>query len=60
VSAGARSVELATWLARDLGLPVSAMDLGAQFRGLPAVASADHAYCLPLLGVLLRTESREL
>lgn len=60
VSAGARSTELATWLARELGLPVSAMDLGSQFHGLPAVATADQAYCLPLLGVLLRTESREL
>lgn len=60
VSAGARSAELATWLAREMGLPVSAMDLGAQFQGLPAVADADQAYCLPLLGVLLRTESREL
>ena len=60
VSAGARSVELAAWLAREMGLPVSAMDLGGHFHGLPAVADADQAYCLPLLGVLLRTESREL
>lgn len=60
VYAGERSPELATWLSRELGQTVSAMDLGATFPGLDTMALADQTYCLPLLGVLLRTESRKL
>ncbi|QTN26494.1 hypothetical protein HZ993_14275 [Rhodoferax sp. AJA081-3] len=60
VYAGERSPELATWLSRELGQTVSAMNLGASFPGLDTMALADQTYCLPLLGVLLRTESRKL
>ncbi len=60
VYAGERSAELATWLSREMGQVVSAIDLEVQFPGLQAVAMADQIYCLPLLGVLLRTETRKL
>ncbi len=60
VYAGERSAELATWLGREIGQVVTPMDLETQFPGLQAVAEADQVYCLPLLGVLLRTESRRL
>lgn len=60
VYAGERSGEMANWLSRELGQSVSAMDLEAQFPGLQSMAATDQLYCLPLLGVLLRTESRKL
>jgi MSHA biogenesis protein MshI len=60
VYAGERSTELATWLTREMGQSVSAMDLEAEFPGMQAIALADQIYCLPLLGVLLRTETRKL
>lgn len=60
VYAGDRSGELASWLGRELGQTVSAMDLEAQFPGLQAIALADQLYGLPLLGVFLRTETRRL
>ena len=60
VYAGERSVEMATWLSRELGQAVSAMALQAQFPGLQSMPVADQTYCLPLLGVLLRTETRKL
>lgn len=60
VYAGERSAELASWLGGEMGQTVSAMDLEALFPGLQSMAVADQTYCLPLLGVLLRTESRKL
>ena len=60
VYAGERSTELATWLSREMGQTVTAMALETQFAGLQAVPLADQIYCLPLLGVLLRTETRKL
>jgi MSHA biogenesis protein MshI len=60
VYAGERSTEMAAWLSRELGQTVSAMDLEGQFPGLQTMAAADQLYCLPLLGVLLRTETRKL
>jgi hypothetical protein len=36
------------------------MALEDQFPGLHAIPMADQIYCLPLLGVLLRTETRKL
>lgn len=60
VFAGERSAELAGWLSREMGQSVSAMDMDTQFPGLQAAAAGDRALCLPLLGVLLRTESRKL
>jgi MSHA biogenesis protein MshI len=60
VYAGERSAELANWLSRETGQAVSSMELQAQFAGLQAIPMADQTYCLPLLGVLLRTETRKL
>jgi len=60
VCAGERSTELATWLAREVGQSVAPMDLAPQFPGLQDVPAADQLYALPLLGVLLRTETRKL
>lgn len=60
VYAGARSDEMAGWLSRELGQTVSAMNLESQFQGLQAAEAADMQYVLPLLGVLLRTETRKL
>lgn len=60
VYAGERSGEMANWLGRELGQTVTPMDLEGQFPGLGAMAIDDQAYCLPLLGVLLRTETRKL
>ncbi len=60
VYAGERSSEMATWLSRELGQTVTSMDLGASFPGLDAMTLTDQIYCFPLLGVLLRTESRKL
>ena len=60
VYAGERTVELVEWLGRETGQAVSALDADALFTGLQAMPVADQAVCLPLLGVLLRTESRKL
>jgi MSHA biogenesis protein MshI len=60
VYAGARTQELADWLSRDLGQAVLPLDIEAQFIGLEAIPVEDKAICLPLLGVLLRTENRKL
>ncbi|MBA3058537.1 MAG: hypothetical protein KJ614_03780 [Gammaproteobacteria bacterium] len=58
--AGERSDELAQWLADQLGQPVIALDVRALFPGCEGAPSDVQALCLPLLGVLLRTESRKL
>lgn len=60
VSAGERTAELATWLGRELGQTVTGMELQARFPGLETASAPDQLYCLPLLGVLLRTETRKL
>ena len=60
VLAGERGAQLAQWLSREMGQSVTAMDLGARFEGLQGLDAADQAYCAPLLGVLLRTETRKL
>lgn len=60
VYAGARTQELADWLSRDLGQSVLPLDIEAQFAGLAEIPVEDKAICLPLLGVLLRTENRKL
>ena len=60
VYAGARSQELATWLGREMGQSVGTLELGSLFSGLEAFAPADVAACAPLLGVLLRSETRKL
>ena len=60
VYAGERSQELATWLSREMGQSVGALELGGLFSGLDAFPAADVAVCAPLLGLLLRTETRKL
>ncbi|OGP00383.1 MAG: hypothetical protein A3E00_04290 [Curvibacter sp. RIFCSPHIGHO2_12_FULL_63_18] len=60
VFAGARSQELADWLGREIGQTVGVLDIATQWTGLPPMDTEDAAYCLPLVGVLLRTEVRNL
>jgi len=58
--AGARSEELSRWLAAQLGQVVAPLDVMALFAGFEAGTQADQDLCLPLLGLLLRTENRKL
>lgn len=60
VYAGGRSQELASWLGREIGQVVTAMDLHSHFTGLDHIAPDDQLLAMPLLGVLLRTETRKL
>lgn len=60
VYAGERSDELARWLGQELGQQVTALDVSALFPGFEGGADADRLLCWPLLGALLRTESRKL
>jgi MSHA biogenesis protein MshI len=60
VYAGERSEELAKWLGAQLGQTVLALDVNALFPGFADGAVDERSMCLPLLGVLLRTESRKL
>lgn len=59
VFAGERSEELAQWLSRDMGQSVSVLKTGSVFGGLDTVSHSDMTMCLPLLGLLLRTEARK-
>ena len=60
VYADERSEELANWLTQQLGLKVEPMDVDPLFSGFDGKSASDRAMCLPLLGVLLRTENRKL
>ena len=60
VYAGGRTQELAQWLSRELGQSVLPMDVGAYFPGFAQGSSEQQAVCWPLLGTLMRTESRAL
>lgn len=60
VHLGGHSDHLASWLGRELGQTVTPMGFTAHFTGLQDANPTDLAYCLPLLGVLLRVESRKL
>ncbi len=60
VYAGERTAEMVEWLGRETGQTVTAMAVEAWFPGLQSMPSADRAVCFPLLGVLMRTESRKL
>ena len=60
VYAGERSEALSTWLAAQLGQTVLPMDVHALFPGFEGGAAGDRALCLPLLGVLMRSESGKL
>ena len=55
LSAFAADSALAAWLARETGQTVSAMEVEGLFPGLKNALPQDRAYCLPLLGALLRT-----
>jgi MSHA biogenesis protein MshI len=60
VHAGERSGELAQWLSRELGQAVQPLDVTPFFQGFEGGSAQDRAMCWPLLGVLMRTESRKL
>lgn len=60
VYAGGRSDELAEWLTAQLGQTAVALDVRALFPGCEGAPTDVQAMCWPLLGVLLRTESRKL
>ena len=54
VYAGERSAEMAVWLSRETGQPVTAIDPEAMFTITRSAVEQDRAYCLTLLGILLR------
>jgi MSHA biogenesis protein MshI len=60
VYAGTHSDELAKWLTRELGLTVQPMNVQEMFAGFERCAASEQALCWPLLGTLMRTESRKL
>lgn len=60
VQAGARTAEMAGWLSQELGQSVTPLDVTALFPGFEGGSEADRQHCWPLLGVLLRSESRPL
>lgn len=60
VYAGERTAEMAEWLGHETGQAVSGMELEAWFPGWQSMPTADRGACFPLLGVLMRTESRKL
>lgn len=60
VEAGARTGEMASWLSRELGFAVKPMVVDSLFPGFDRTSAQERMLCLPLLGVLLRTEDRNL
>ena len=60
VYAGERSDELSSWLGTQLGQTVMPLNVSAQFPGFEGGKVGDQALCLPLLGVLMWTESLKL
>ena len=60
VFAGEHTNELAQWLTRELGQTVAPMDVKDLFGGFERASLIDQAVCWPLLGTLMRTESRKL
>lgn len=54
VYAGERSAEMAAWLAGETGQTVTAIDPETLFTMTRSTVAQDRAYCLPLLGILLR------
>lgn len=60
VFAAERTAELVRWLGRQIHQPVTELDVAALFPGFEGGSAADRKLCWPLLGLLLRTESRKL
>ena len=60
VFAGERSEELAQWLTAQLGQTVQALAINTLVAGFEGGSEEDRALCVPLLGVLMRTENRKL
>jgi MSHA biogenesis protein MshI len=60
VYAGHRTEEMAQWLSQELGQVVLAMDAVDPFPGFENGKAEDQAICWPLLGVLMRSETRKL
>lgn len=59
VDAGTHSATLSAMLEHELGQRVQTLDTSRMFSGFDATAEADRASCLPLLGALLRSETRK-
>jgi MSHA biogenesis protein MshI len=60
VFAGAHTNDMVQILTQQLIPPVSELDVSTLFPGFEGGSDADRMLCWPLLGVLLRTESRKL
>jgi len=60
VEVGARTGEMATWLSHELGFAVKALNVDSFFPGFESHSAQERMLCLPLLGILLRTEERNL
>lgn len=60
VFAGTRSTDLAQWLTRELGQGVVPMTLEGIVDGFTGGADDDRALCWPLLGLLMRADTRKL
>jgi len=60
VEAGGRTEEMASWLSKELGFAVKPMNLDSYFPGLEGGSAQARSQCLPLLGVLLRIEDRDI
>lgn len=60
VYAGERTNELVEWLSAEMGQTVLAMDVESMFPGFEGGSVEDRAVCWPLLGALMRVESRKL
>lgn len=60
VEAGVHSAAMAGWLSRQLGFIVKPLQFEDLFPGLEGLAEPNRTQCLPLLGILLRTEERKL
>ena len=51
-------MELAQWLGREMGQTVGVVDVPQAWQGAKGVSEDALPLCLPLLGQLLRTDSR--
>ena len=61
LTTGAKLDTNCQWLSLELGQTVGELDVAAMFPGFGgAAAAADQALCWPLLGVLMRTDERQL